>query len=308
MPSDMTTAQISGERLTAPLNVLPPANEQKFEAQIVDTVLNCLYSSKQPYILVDGLAAPDQIIDEVNEFARVTGLPTLSYTFGGGIMDGSLPNYHGVNAGNFGTLDFTPYTNTSDLALMFSPFLTNVNTQGGTLGSEKNITISFCRKKIEIGHETHTLHVKNFLRRLLDKLDTSRSPKPAKAALLPKIRDVQKALAPPDLATPIDQDTFYLRLSSLFQTSRHHCLRKHHAAPRWPRLRPPPKYYTDQLPNLAQHRPHAPRSPKRLARPARAQNWRPHHSLRRGRQLPGPRAGIKHNHQVQAKRYHLPNQ
>jgi pyruvate decarboxylase len=214
MPSDMVTAQVPRERLTAPLDTLPPANEQTLEAQITDTVLNRIYASKQPYILVDGLAAPDQIIDEVNEFARVTGFPTLSYTFGGGIIDGSLPNYHGVNAGNFGTLDFTPYTNTADLALLFSPFLTNVNTQGWTTVPKKDITISFRRKRIEIGNEAHALHVKSFLRRLLDQIDTSRLPKPANAVSLPKIRDVQKALAPPDPATPIDQDTFYLRLSS----------------------------------------------------------------------------------------------
>ena len=215
IPSDMITLQVQKDSLANLLHIFPPANDPKREEQVINTVLNRLYASKQPYILVDGLAARDQIIDEINEFSRVTEFPTMSYTFGEGIVDGSLPKYHGVHAEKFGKLDFTSYTDTADLALLFSPFLTNVNTQGYTSIPSKDITISFSRKVIEIGDkESHSLHVKSFLRKLLQKIDISRLPNPAKASSIPKIRDVQKSLPPPDLSAPIDQDTFYLRLSS----------------------------------------------------------------------------------------------
>lgn len=123
MTSDMVTAPVPGALLTVPLDIMPPANDYTYEAHIVDTDLNHTYASKHPYILIDGLESPDRIIDEVNDFATATGFPTLSYTFGGGI-------YRGINAVNLGTLDFAPYTGTVDLALLFSPFLTNTNTQG----------------------------------------------------------------------------------------------------------------------------------------------------------------------------------
>ncbi|KAJ4303037.1 hypothetical protein N0V90_001928 [Kalmusia sp. IMI 367209] len=218
MPSDMVTVPVDEEPLSSPLNLLPPTNEEKLEAKVVDTILNRIYASKQPYILVDGLAAPDQIVDEVNKFAKLTGFPTMSYTFGGGIIDGSLPNYHGVTAGNFGTLDFAPYTDTADLALLFSPFLTNVNTQSWSNIPKKDISISFRRTAVQIGDtEVHSLHVKSLLQQLISKLDTTRLQKPAKASSLPKIRDVQKALPLPVSSAPIDQDSFYLRMSSYFR-------------------------------------------------------------------------------------------
>lgn len=218
IPSDMIALQVQKDPLDSLLNTLPPANDPKHEEQVVETVLDLMYSSKQPYILVDGLVASDQIIDEVNEFSKITGFPTISYTFGGGIIDGTLSNYHGVYAGRFGKVDFSSYTDTADLALLFSPYLTNVNTQGYTNIPPKDITISFSRKAITIGDmNLHALHVKSFLRKLLQKIDTSRLPNLAKSSSTPKIRDIQKSLPPPDLSAPIDQDTFYLRLSSFFR-------------------------------------------------------------------------------------------
>lgn len=122
-----------------------------------------------------------------------------------------------MSAGKFGTLDFAPYTDRADLALLFSPFLTNANTQSWKNIPDKDTTISFSRKKIEVGRQTHTLHVESFLRRLLQNIDISRIPKSPQATSLPKIRDVQKSLPAPNPSAPIDQDTFYLRLSSDFK-------------------------------------------------------------------------------------------
>lgn len=72
MPSDMVTVSVPEGPLTRPLGISLPVNEQKFEGKIFETVLNRIYASKQLYILVDSLATPDQIVDEINEFARVT--------------------------------------------------------------------------------------------------------------------------------------------------------------------------------------------------------------------------------------------
>lgn len=219
MPSDMVGAQVSEAPLATPLDVRPETNLQSLEDQVVDTVLDRIYTSRQPYLLVDGLAAPDQIVDEVNELAKVTGFPTFSLTFGGGIINGATPNYHGVHAGTFGSLDFTPYTNTADLALLFGPLLSDTNTQGWSVVPKQDITIAFRKKEVEIGEiESHALHIKSFMKRLLDRLDKSRLPVPnSKVASLPKIRDSAKSLPPIDPSAPIDQDTFYLRISSFFR-------------------------------------------------------------------------------------------
>ncbi|KAF2490463.1 putative pyruvate decarboxylase [Lophium mytilinum] len=217
LPSDMAEAQVDGSRLSEPLHVEPSANDQVLEGAVVEDTLNRIYSSQRPYILVDGLVRPDGIVDEVNELARVTGFPTLAITFGGGIINGSLENYHGVHAGKFGSLDHTPYTDSADLALLFGPLLSDTNTQGWSAVPKEDITISFRRNSIDIGATSHELQIKSFMRSLLSKLDPSKisSKKPNPPLASP--RDLLKSLSPPDPSAPIDQDTFYLRLSPFFR-------------------------------------------------------------------------------------------
>ncbi|KAF2181769.1 pyruvate decarboxylase [Zopfia rhizophila CBS 207.26] len=219
LPSDMVGVHVPESPLERPLNITPPSNIPKEEDSLVDAILDCIYSSKQPYILVDGLVAPDGITDEVNEFARATGFPTFGLTFGGGIIDGTLPNYHGVHAGKFGSLDFTPYTDSADLALLFGPLLSDTNTQGWSAVPRKDITIAFRRKSIEIGASTsHCLHIKSFMRTLLGRLNTTKLPtQNPKIASLPSVRKLATALPPIEPSSPIDQDSFYLRISSFFR-------------------------------------------------------------------------------------------
>lgn len=216
IPSDMVGARVVEDRLSTPLDVNVPENPPKLENTVVDSILDRIYASKQPYILVDGLAAADLVIDEVNEFVQATGFPAFGLTFGGGIIKGDTPNYHGVHAGKYGSLDFTSYTDTADLALLFSPLLSDTNTQGWSAVPRKEVTVAFRRKAVEIGEsEVHALHVKSLLKKLLARLDPSRLHSPAKASVLPKGREVAKSH--PDPAAAIDQDTFYLHMSSFFR-------------------------------------------------------------------------------------------
>lgn len=219
MPSDMVGAQVSQERLAVPLDVSLPVNPQELEDGVVETVLRRIYTAKQPYILVDGLSAPDKITQEVNELARLTGIPTFSLTFGAGIIDGAMPNYLGVYASTYGSLDFTPYTKNADLALLFGPLLSDTNTQGWSAVPRKDITIAFRRKAIEIGEsETHVLQIKSFLKKLLDRLDREKLPAPVPdVSRLTSVRQLANTLPPIDPMAPIDQDTFYLRISSFFR-------------------------------------------------------------------------------------------
>lgn len=220
LPSDVVGAPVDGSALSTPLDVFKRPSTGKWEDEIVDAVLEKVYAAKQPYILVDGLVAPNDIVNEVNQFAKVTGIPTLSLTFGGGIIDGTLPNYHGVHAGKYGSLDFTPYTDTADLALLFGPLLSDTNTMGWSAVPPDDITVQFRRTHINIfGERSKELDMKRFMRTLIRRLDVNRlSARSPKAASLPSVRDLAKLLPDPDPSAPIDQDTFYLRISSFFRS------------------------------------------------------------------------------------------
>ncbi|KAH7122641.1 thiamine diphosphate-binding protein [Dendryphion nanum] len=219
LPSDMVGAEIDSAPLSTPLDVSPLPNASVPETTAIDEVLDRIYSATQPYILVDGLTAPDGVVDEVNELARITGFPTFGLTFGGGIINGMLPNYHGVHAGPYGTLDFMPYTQTADLALLFGPLLSDTNTQGWSAVPRNDITIAFCRDAISIGDsKTHQLHIKGFMTRLLERLDSSKLARNIPhTGSLPSVRNFAKSLPPPASCAPIDQDSFYVRISSFFR-------------------------------------------------------------------------------------------
>ena len=148
LPNDMAGVQVLASPLETPIDLKPGAISRSAEQDAVATVLESIYQAKQPYILVDGLVAADQIIDEVNEFAKVTGFPTFSLTFGGGIIDQRIANYHGVHTGKYGSLDFTPYTETADLALLFGPLLSDTNTMGWSIVPDEDISIHFSRESV----------------------------------------------------------------------------------------------------------------------------------------------------------------
>ncbi|KAF2866638.1 thiamine diphosphate-binding protein [Massariosphaeria phaeospora] len=221
LPSDMVGAEVPESRLATPLDVHPPKNDGKLEEKVLDAVLDRIYTAKQPYILVDGLVAPDQIVEEVNEFVRVTGFPTFALTFGGGIVNSKLKNYHGVHASSYGSLDFTPYTDRADLALLFGPLLSDTNTQGWSAVPKKASTIAFRRNAIEIGEsESHALHIKAFMKKLLVRLEPKRLPSDIPQALsLPRhsFRAEPAGLENEKPLAPINQDKFYRHISSFFR-------------------------------------------------------------------------------------------
>jgi pyruvate decarboxylase len=217
-PSDMVDAQISGLALDQPLDLMPPRNVVEQEDATVDLLLERMSLAKQPMILVDGVTARLDIANELSEFIQMTGFPTMALPFGGGVVDRSLKNYHGVHAGKFGKLDFTSYTDSADLVLLFGPLLSDTNTLGWSTVPDPRVTIAFHKSKIETESTSHELHIKSFMQRLLVRLRQSQvsfDKRPCPSLGSP--RALSEALPPTNPSAPIDQDTFWLRISSFFR-------------------------------------------------------------------------------------------
>ena len=223
LPSDMVDVPVEGvDRLERPLDVAPPRNDQEREDAVVGEVLERMARAQRPMILVDGLAARYHIHDELNEFVRVTGFPTMALTFGGGIVDQSLENYHGVHAGRFGKLDFTSYTEAADLVLLFGPLLSDTNTLGWSTVPDPRVTIAFHGSRVEIDSTSqHHLQIKSLMQRLLERLRQRKTLEPVgdnrKYPSLGSPRALRDALPPTTPSAPIDQDTFWLRISSFLR-------------------------------------------------------------------------------------------
>ncbi|KAF2638972.1 hypothetical protein P280DRAFT_404124 [Massarina eburnea CBS 473.64] len=123
IPCGMVGAQLPSGSLDTPLD-LTLANPSDLENNVAKSILERMRNAKQPYILVDGLVGPDDVKDEVNQFARLIGFPVFSLTHEGDIIDGTLEDYHGVHVGPYGSLGFRSYFEKSDLALLFGPLVT----------------------------------------------------------------------------------------------------------------------------------------------------------------------------------------
>ena len=223
LPSDMVDVPVEGTgRLERPLDVAPPGNDEEREDAVVELVVERMARAQRPMILVDGLAARYDVRDELNELVRVTGFPTMALTFGGGVVDQSLENYHGVHAGRFGKLDFTSYTEAADLVLLFGPLLSDTNTLGWSTVPDPRVTIAFHKSRVELDSTSqHELQIKSLIQRLLERF---RQRKELESVgdhrtypSLGSPRALRDALPPTTPSAPIDQDTFWLRISSFLR-------------------------------------------------------------------------------------------
>ncbi|KFY86642.1 hypothetical protein V500_07505 [Pseudogymnoascus sp. VKM F-4518 (FW-2643)] len=222
LPTDMVTVEVPEVNLSQPIDLSIPANERDLEETVVTQILKKIYAAKQPFIVVDGFAARYGYSEEANELVRVTGFPTSTTCFGKGIVNETVPNFHGVYAGGSGCQEFSAWVQSCDLILRLGPLDADTNTYGFTTIPDPSIAINFHGKFVEIGgtdsgKSDHSLHVKSLLRMLLDRLDQS---KLLQYGIYPSLRNPRKqrdSLLSPEACAMVTQDTFWQRISSFFQ-------------------------------------------------------------------------------------------
>lgn len=219
LPTNMVTAKVSASLLQTPIDTEHDSDEG-FEDTEVDTILDKIYGSKQPFIIVDGFASRYGIASEADDLVRITGFPTSTTPFGKGIINETYPNFHGVYAGVAGNNIYMPWFNSCDLVLRIAPLNSDVNTFGFTTIPDSARTITFNRDSVSICDTTtfRNLHVKSLLRAILSRLDPSRLPKYTPyPSFLGDPRAELLELPAPNPTSIIDQHTFYRRISTFFR-------------------------------------------------------------------------------------------
>jgi pyruvate decarboxylase len=223
LPTNMVKAQLLKSALDKPVDLSLPANDEGFEDAEVDLILEKIYASKQPFIIVDGFTSRYGISEEADELVRVTGFPTSTTPFGKGIVNESYPNFHGIYAGVAGRQIYVPWAQSCDLILRLGPLDSDVNTFGFTTLPDPRATITFHRDSVDIGgtsqsEEYRNLHVKSLLRKVLDRLDKSKLPRYDPYPDLGDPAEQLRKLAPTKYDDIIDQDTFWLRISDFIRS------------------------------------------------------------------------------------------
>ena len=206
LPADMVSIHVDAERLKAKIEI-PPALSSRDEQVAMDLVLDRVYSSKQPMILVDGESRAYGILDEIEELIKKTEWPTWITIFGKSCVDESIPNVHGIWQGDYADQTEKDYIKSTDLTICFGPHFSNTNTYAYTSIPNPQTTIFVTARAVKAGDRTiRDLPAKHFLSALLKKLDATKTQKSTSFPV-----QMNEPLS--DLKTPADglitQDLFY---------------------------------------------------------------------------------------------------
>jgi pyruvate decarboxylase len=211
MPADMASVTISAEQLDQPLISTLEVEEGLENAQ-VEMLLQNMYSSRQPLLLVDRGGGVHHITEEIKELVRISGIPTLAMPSGQGMIEIPTPNYYGVHSGPVGYIDTMHYTKSSDLVLAFGPMFSDVQTLAWLTVPDPSITTTIHKNSISTPTSSHAINAKSFMQKLLSALDPSKLPRPDTASL----GDFRHRPTPPKPIPqgPITQDGLYDRLNT----------------------------------------------------------------------------------------------
>ncbi|KUM65463.1 hypothetical protein ACN42_g1621 [Penicillium freii] len=217
LPTDMVTTLIPSSTLATPLNLSPPTHDQAISKIAADQILQKIYASKQPFLLVDAGASRYKAVDEANELARRTGIVTCTTPFGKSIINETLDNFHGVY-GTTGKRNFSSWVQSCDLVLYIGPRVSNINTYGFTTIPRTEVSITFEKDSVSVyGSQNYNVPIKAVLRDIVDHLDIARLPKYTPYPDIPSPRQDLAALAPANPAGALSHDTFWTRMSHFFR-------------------------------------------------------------------------------------------
>ena len=212
VPVDMVATHVSADNLKTKIE-LPPPLLSKDEAAAVQAVLDRIYASERPMILVDGESRAYGILEQVQKFIQSSQWPTFTTIFGKSLVDETWTNVHGVWKGRGATKEAQDFVKSRDLILCFGPHFSTTNSYQSSAIPDSQISILFSATSVKTHEQTfRDLPSKHFLSTLLGKLESSK---------LKKFDAYSQSSAPiPQLASEslITQDHFYRTLSSFFQS------------------------------------------------------------------------------------------
>ncbi len=221
LPADMVMKEVDAERLDKKIDTEGDLGDAEEEGTLAEELLRRIYEAKQPLLLIDSAGGVRQVQKQINTLVRVSGIPTLCMPSGNNMVEHSHPNFYGVHSGPVGQIDTMPYVHGADLVLCFGPMFSDTQTLSWKVlpDEQKRITLnknSLHSPMIDNGRSKE-INLRRLLTTLTNRFDCSRLKIPDVSSL-GDFRTIQPAAyAKPNgvnLSDPIDQTSFYLRLSS----------------------------------------------------------------------------------------------
>jgi pyruvate decarboxylase len=221
LPTNLVHAKVPAP--TSPIDLSVPGYDEQYEAKVVSSIVEAIQKAKKPIIFMGGLAARFRATEEINELVRLTGIPTVSYTFGKGIVNESLPNWQGVYMGAIGDTILKQQVDEADLILDFGPIHSDVNTFGFTAVPKADITITIDQYSVKLfGKNPDTsgrvYSPKSFLTKLLKSISAIKLPEYPfnRGSTYPP--HLLQNLKPSPESAKIDHDSFWLQIANFLQS------------------------------------------------------------------------------------------
>lgn len=227
LPLDMALVEVPSPDKA--LRLETPDYCKKSEKQALEALIANLQCAERPLLLVDGFTARFGVRDEVNELVKLTGIPTLTTPFGNGLVNTSLPNYHGIYYGLTGDPSHSSWVQNSDLVLRFGPLDSDVNTFASTALPDTKVTAVLEKNYIHFGetliHPSVTngdLSIKSLLVALIARLGQIQLPKPEPFPTIQnKPSEPPQSLSARSDESIIDQASFWIRMSDFLRPHDH---------------------------------------------------------------------------------------
>ncbi|KAK2602235.1 hypothetical protein N8I77_008785 [Diaporthe amygdali] len=222
LPTDMVRLQVPAPE--SAINLSIPSCRGMDEDRSIDEVVARIQSCKRPMILVDGPSARFGITQDLNALVEVTGFPTLTTPCGKGIINETLPNFHGVHLGSAAEAAHQSWVNERDLVLHFCPLYSDTNTFGFTAIPDPIVAVTFEPESIRMGSlRNHTadgcpIPIKSAVSKLLGKLQTLETPTTdGYPNECPSPKVMHQCLPRPDDSSIVDQSSFWLLMSNFLK-------------------------------------------------------------------------------------------
>ncbi|KAJ9401370.1 hypothetical protein DTO282F9_1567 [Paecilomyces variotii] len=174
IPVDLVDQRVPDDRLSTAINISVTSPLQP-QNGVLDRILGRMYSAKQPIILVDGESRALGILDDVQKLIHATNWPTWSTCFGKGLLDETLPNFHGIYRGRFDEAAVRTFIDTADLVLCFGPHFSSTNTFSYSNIPNVDKTIFFTDTEVTFGSEVvRDVPAKHISSLLIENIDISK--------------------------------------------------------------------------------------------------------------------------------------
>jgi pyruvate decarboxylase len=167
--------KISAEPLNTPLDLSLPPNDPETEEEVVKTIAELMYNSKNTVIIADACAIRHRVLKELHELVDRTMLPTFVSPMGKGSVNETHPAFGGVYAGDVSRDDVKQRVENAELILYVGGLKSDFNSGGFTYRVERRNTIEFHSDHMKIRYSTYPgIQMNHVLRKLIDTLDYTR--------------------------------------------------------------------------------------------------------------------------------------